>query len=91
MLPMSSRPNGRRCPKCQGKTTLKRLISQGIEFNAGTRVEYPRYDFQLPMTDNTPGKPNVLSKSHEDRICKERGYRMNQGMSSDFTGASQPA
>ena len=73
----------RACPRC-GKRAAKRLIGAGAGFDAGTRVEYPRYDFQMPLADNTPGKPNVLSRQHEKELCERLGYRMNQGMSKDY-------
>lgn len=83
-LPIRSSTAPRRCPKCR-RRTFARLIGRAGALNTNSRVEYPRYDFQFPI-NGRPGRPNVLSQAHEDRLCKQMGYTLNQGYSRDYAG-----
>lgn len=72
--------------KCKcGRPAKRKPFAAGVRSGTiipGTRVEYPHYNWQLPVQPGQKlGEPNVMSKAHEnDIIAGKLGdrYERNQ-------------
>ncbi len=81
-LPMSKAPSVVKCPRCHERT-LGKTIS-GVAVTAGTvvpglRVEYPVYNWQLPVEPGQkPGQQIVQSRQHLRELCARHDLRSDQ-------------
>jgi len=79
-LPISSDPNEtRRCP--MDGSTSRRIISANVQFNAGTRVDYPVYNPGLPVAPGEkPGGPSQIVHSRQDLVekCARSGLEFDK-------------
>ncbi len=66
--------NDHLCPECEGPTKRSMFSTGGIPAGGkamGMLASYPYYNTQIPLRPGQkPGEPNVLSRSHENEICR---------------------
>lgn len=80
--------NDHRCPECASKAKRALFAAGGVTAGTvvpGLRVEYPYYNWQLPvLPGQKPGEQIVKSRAHERDICagawgkSDQRYEINQ-------------